>query len=410
MSVQVYPAAIKLRGSDQYTPLMCIRGPQGEPGPKGDRGEGLEISGYVTDSSSLPSASQHTNECWLVNTYLYYSDGTSWNNVGELRGPEGARGPAGPQGPQGVQGPAGAQGPQGPTGAQGPEGPQGPTGAQGPQGPRGETGPRGPAGKGIGDFEYTPIVAISDVIPSDPPDMLLFVENTAPLDAGSVMLGFNNNTPSYRPDGTALQYGDIYVVQSALNNHPIRWGGIMFCPSVVYMRTQNNTWEQKTAKIYVQNRWWPLNTTWLVENGNVLVPTSHGGSWVVSGPTGGVLDVNAYFAKAGTFTFYRSFSPSTYPYRLCLEGTIDTTVVNSADAKIGGPYPELGDTDNLPIGISVGGRVFNDGYRSDLIDSGNTGYVGFGVNSNIGTTTHDAIMHFKIKNLWIEWDEDVPTL
>lgn len=55
-------------------------------------------------------------------------EGTSWVNIGPIRGPAG---PAGPAGPQGVQGPAGT------TGAQGP---------QGIQGPKGDTGATGPAG------------------------------------------------------------------------------------------------------------------------------------------------------------------------------------------------------------------------------------------------------------------------
>lgn len=51
-------------------------------------------------------------------------DGTTWINIGSLRGPAGAAGvggpgPAGPQGPQGPQGPAGSKGDPGPPGPMG---------------------------------------------------------------------------------------------------------------------------------------------------------------------------------------------------------------------------------------------------------------------------------------------------
>lgn len=65
------------------------------------------------------------------------------------QGPAGARGATGAAGPQGPKGETGATGPQGPTGKQGPTGPTGPAGSQGPQGiqgPKGATGPQGPQG------------------------------------------------------------------------------------------------------------------------------------------------------------------------------------------------------------------------------------------------------------------------
>ena len=100
---------------------------------------------YVIDSGGIG---------WMWN-------GTSWINIGAMRGPtgptgpQGAQGPVGPTGPTGPegpegdvgpQGPQGIQGPVGPTGPTGPEGPQGDTGPQGIQGPVGATGPEGPEG------------------------------------------------------------------------------------------------------------------------------------------------------------------------------------------------------------------------------------------------------------------------
>jgi len=71
---------------------------------------------YVIDSGGIG---------WMWN-------GSTWVNIGTMRGP------TGPQGPQGIQGPIGPQGIQGTkgdTGATGAQGPQGATGAQGPIGP-----------------------------------------------------------------------------------------------------------------------------------------------------------------------------------------------------------------------------------------------------------------------------------
>ena len=59
------------------------------------------------------------------------------NDLGNVKGPQGATGPQGPTGA------TGATGPQGPTGATGPQGPTGATGATGPQGPQGPQGADG---------------------------------------------------------------------------------------------------------------------------------------------------------------------------------------------------------------------------------------------------------------------------
>lgn len=74
-----------------------------------------------------------------------YVDGTNKTlkkmlDSGELRGPQGATGPAGPTGAKGETGAAGPAGDRGPTGPQGPQGLKGETGSQGPAGPKGDTG------------------------------------------------------------------------------------------------------------------------------------------------------------------------------------------------------------------------------------------------------------------------------
>ena len=79
--------------------------------------------------------------------YLWDTDKQAWTSVGSLQGPQGVPGPAGERGPQGEPGPAGEIGPRGPQGLQGEPGPageRGPQGLQGEPGPAGDTGPAGP--------------------------------------------------------------------------------------------------------------------------------------------------------------------------------------------------------------------------------------------------------------------------
>ncbi|MBS0984475.1 collagen-like protein [Gluconobacter cerinus] len=111
---------------------------------------------------------------------LYEFDGSEWNIIGSLIGPQGAQGA---QGLTGIQGPQGLEGSQGPTGSDGKNayeiavgdgysgtaeewlaslkgdtGPKGDTGAQGPigeTGPQGDTGPQGPIGPAGTDATVT---------------------------------------------------------------------------------------------------------------------------------------------------------------------------------------------------------------------------------------------------------------
>lgn len=98
-----------------------IKGEQGEPGPKGDIGEpgtGVTIKGSFETEGQLPSTGE-SGDAYLVGGDLFVWDGTSWVNMGTIKGPKGDTGPTGPQGIQGQQGPIG------PKGDKGDEGPQG---------------------------------------------------------------------------------------------------------------------------------------------------------------------------------------------------------------------------------------------------------------------------------------------
>lgn len=126
-------------------------GPAGPTGATGAAGQSVRILGSVGSVGALPFSGNTTGDGYLIAGDLYIWNGSTWTNVGNITGPQGATGPAGPQG---VAGPTGATGPAGPTGDAGPAGPTGPEGPQGPQGSLWSTGAGVPsAGTGVvGDF------------------------------------------------------------------------------------------------------------------------------------------------------------------------------------------------------------------------------------------------------------------
>lgn len=109
---------------------------------------GPTISGVVSSSGALPSASTVPNTFYLVGTSapytLYSSVNGAWINLGlynqAIVGPQGPMGNTGPQGPAGNTGDTGPTGPIGLIGPQGPQGIQGPIGPQGPAGEKGQDG------------------------------------------------------------------------------------------------------------------------------------------------------------------------------------------------------------------------------------------------------------------------------
>lgn len=137
----------------------------GPTGPTGPQGVSINFIGTVATVGDLPASGNTTNDAYIVTADgdLYVWDGTQWDNVGQIVGPQGPTGPqgadstaVGPTGPTGAIGPAGDEaGPTGPTGPQGasitgPTGPaSGPTGPTGPSGTDGSTGPTGPQGNSV---------------------------------------------------------------------------------------------------------------------------------------------------------------------------------------------------------------------------------------------------------------------
>jgi hypothetical protein len=138
---------------------------QGLQGANGTDGTGVNILGSYDTLAELIAAHPTGNagDAYLIkgDLYVWSANSKSWENVGNIQGPQGMQGPqgnpgpAGPAGSQGIQGIQGDTGPEGPAGAQGiqgakgdtgPEGPAGPQGVQGAQGDPGPTGPQGPQG------------------------------------------------------------------------------------------------------------------------------------------------------------------------------------------------------------------------------------------------------------------------
>ena len=149
-------------------------GVTGATGTAGAPGTGVSILGSYATLAELQAAQPtgQTGNAYLVAGELYVWTGSSWTNVGNIKGPTGSTGSTGPTGSNGATGPTGSTGPTGangssiqgatgPTGTPGATGPTGatgatgfgatgatgPTGADGPSG--GPTGPTGPAGISI---------------------------------------------------------------------------------------------------------------------------------------------------------------------------------------------------------------------------------------------------------------------
>ena len=127
--------------------IQGIQGPAGNDGADGSDGQdgsGVTIKGTETNSAAIQALpgphtagdmyiAQDTGNGWAW-------DGSSFVDVGPIRGPKGDTGNTGAQGAQGIQGPAGNDGADGSDGSQGEKGD---TGAQGPAGNDGADGADG---------------------------------------------------------------------------------------------------------------------------------------------------------------------------------------------------------------------------------------------------------------------------
>lgn len=123
-------------------------GPQGETGATGADGTSITILGSYDSLAELERAHPTGNigDAYMVAGDLYVWNGISWENVGQIQGPQGEVGPQGPQGATGETGATGATGATGKTGATGATGATGSTGATGATGNTGATGATGQTG------------------------------------------------------------------------------------------------------------------------------------------------------------------------------------------------------------------------------------------------------------------------
>lgn len=182
-------------GIDGPTGPTGSQGPTGPIGLTGPQGTSINIVGTVATVGNLP-ASGNQNDAYIVNAdgdlYIWDVITETWDNVGQIVGPEGPVGPTGPvgatgelivdtnepigvfetgtfwynpntlltkvyydsewatiigeTGPQGAQGAQGEPGNTGDVGPQGATGPTGPSGSNGENGADGSIGPTGPTG------------------------------------------------------------------------------------------------------------------------------------------------------------------------------------------------------------------------------------------------------------------------
>jgi len=105
-------------GEDFVSNVSCIQG------AKGADGTSVTILGSYNTLAELQAAhpTGSLGDAYMVGGDLYVWNGSAWEDVGQIQGP---------QGPQGIQGPQGVKGDTGATGAKGDTGATGATGATG---------------------------------------------------------------------------------------------------------------------------------------------------------------------------------------------------------------------------------------------------------------------------------------
>lgn len=132
-------------GKDGLTGATGSTGLAGTNGTNGTNGTSVALKGAVAALNNLPTANNTAGDLWVVTLTGdgYVWGGTSWSNVGPIRGPTGATGAAGIAGLKGDTGLTGLAGTQGVAGAKGTDGIIGSNGAAGAQGTVGATGANG---------------------------------------------------------------------------------------------------------------------------------------------------------------------------------------------------------------------------------------------------------------------------
>ncbi len=182
------------QGSQGLTGAQGVQGNDGSQGPQGATGQVGSLGEDYPDYASLVAAYPTGDDKFHIvqaDGDVYYWNGGSWANGGQIVGPQGAdgaqgsagtQGATGPQGLTGSQGSTGATGAQGATGSQGVTGSQGATGAQGTQGPQGPQGvPGGGGGGGLLSVEAFPLATATHNTPNIQLNRLIAVTLLTPV-------------------------------------------------------------------------------------------------------------------------------------------------------------------------------------------------------------------------------------
>ena len=149
-----------IQGIQGIQGMQGIQGVQGRQGIQGRYGPSINVLGSVDDvtiglpgqnesdyiSSQFPGASPGDGVIDAATLNFWVWDGISWENVGQIVGPQGPEGQQGTTGLQGIGGNQGITGIQGDNGLQGIQGIEGDDGIQGITGTQGTTGGIGPTG------------------------------------------------------------------------------------------------------------------------------------------------------------------------------------------------------------------------------------------------------------------------
>lgn len=77
-----------------FNNVGLIQGPQGPQGDPGADGTSVTILGTLANTSLLPSSGNTVGDGYLVDGHLWVWDGTQWNDVGLIQGPQGDPGTA----------------------------------------------------------------------------------------------------------------------------------------------------------------------------------------------------------------------------------------------------------------------------------------------------------------------------
>ena len=101
-----------------WTHSGAISGPQGIQGIQGPIGVGLDIKGILATTNDLPGDAV-AGDLWVVGNLVYSFNGTTWDHSSNIQGPQGIKGEKGDQGYGGNTGGQGAQGVQGVPGTPG---------------------------------------------------------------------------------------------------------------------------------------------------------------------------------------------------------------------------------------------------------------------------------------------------